>query len=320
LKGIAIISMIVALLSVVVGVTQSITNVPIIPGKTTASALSIYMATEGPATAKSNTTASPSPPSLAVPSGTTNGNKDSDDDGLSDDQEINNYRTDPLNNDTDGDGLPDGKEVNGWAWAVEEKRGCTSTNVCHMHKTNPLNPDTDNDGNDDYYEYTNYPSDPTNPDQDNDGLLDGLESGPHAIYYTSYLLADTDHDGFSDGLEVKLATDPRDPSSHPPLTPTPNTNDHLPIADPLMVSTNRGQPIDITLRGRDPDGDQIFFFIVIRPLHGSLSRIDYTGSTSAKVIYVPASNYVGPDSFKFIIYDGKAYGISPVIVSIAIHQ
>ena len=309
--------MILAVFVIVVGVMQSLTNLSIIPIKTT-SAVSVHTKTEEAVAAKSNTTDSPaSSPILGTIS---NGSKDSDGDGLSDDQEINNYRTNPLLNDTDGDKLSDGKEVNGWTWAIDEKRGCTSTNLCHIHKTNPLNPDTDSDGNDDYYEYTHYPSDPNNPDQDNDGLLDGLELGPHAVYYTSYLLVDTDHDGFPDGLEVKLATDPRDPTSHPPVAPEPNTNDHLPIADPITVSTNKGQPIDITLRGRDPDGDSIFFFIVVRPLHGSLGLLEYTGSTSAKVRYIPALNYVGPDSFKFIIYDGKAYGRSPVMVSIAIYQ
>lgn len=145
--------------------------------------------------------------------------KDSDGDGLSDVQEVNTYRTNPLSNDTDGDKLSDGKEVIGWAWAVEEKRGCTSSSppsgVCHIHKTNPLNPDTDGDRNSDYYEYTNFPSDPNNPDQDNDGLLDGLESGPNSIYHTSYFLADTDHDGFTDGQEVKMGTDPLNPNDHP---------------------------------------------------------------------------------------------------------
>ncbi|MFX1503085.1 MAG: OmpA family protein, partial [Promethearchaeota archaeon] len=36
---------------------------------------------------------------------------DSDDDGLTDGEEVNLYVTDPLNPDTDGDGLDDGWEV-----------------------------------------------------------------------------------------------------------------------------------------------------------------------------------------------------------------
>lgn len=55
--------------------------------------------------------------------------KDTDGDGLSDFDEVNTYRTDPLNPDTDGDGLKDGEEV---------QRG-----------TDPLRRDTDGDGIDD---------------------------------------------------------------------------------------------------------------------------------------------------------------------------
>lgn len=53
--------------------------------------------------------------------------EDADKDGLTDQDEITKYHTDPLDMDTDGDGLSDGSEVN-------------------THKTDPLDEDTDNDG------------------------------------------------------------------------------------------------------------------------------------------------------------------------------
>ena len=96
---------------------------------------------------------------------------DSDDDGLTDYQESEIYHTNPLNQDSDGDGLPDGKEIKGWAWEIEERRadgGCMIVNQCTSHKTNPMRADTDGDGNDDYFEYSNFPSDPLNPDQDHE--------------------------------------------------------------------------------------------------------------------------------------------------------
>jgi outer membrane protein OmpA-like peptidoglycan-associated protein len=52
---------------------------------------------------------------------------DSDSDGLSDGDEVNEYYTDALNSDTDSDGLSDGEEVNEYG-------------------TEPLNPDTDGEG------------------------------------------------------------------------------------------------------------------------------------------------------------------------------
>jgi hypothetical protein len=63
-------------------------------------------------------------------------NRDSDGDGLTDWEEINVYRTDPLNPDTDSDGLTDWAEV-------------------MIYKTDPLNPDTDGDGYLDGYEVIN---------------------------------------------------------------------------------------------------------------------------------------------------------------------
>ena len=250
-------------------------------------------------------------------------NNDSDADGLSDNDEVNIYRTNQLNNDTDGDRLLDGKEVNGWAWAAEEKRGCTA-NACHIHKTNPLNPDTDQDRNDDYYEYSNFGSNPSNPDQDNDELLDGLESGPNAIYHTSYFVADTDHDGFSDGKEVKMGTNPLNPKDHPPLVSgggqtSSNSNNHPPVGNPQRVSITRGDTVvDIILTGTDTDGDQLAFFISEKPIHGTLGSITYTGRTSAKVSYSPVLGYTGPDSFTFWTYDGKAFSNTPVRVFITI--
>ena len=81
---------------------------------------------------------------------------DTDDDGLTDGQEVNAYMTDPGNPDTDGDGLNDGAEVTAG--------------------TNPLDPDSDDDGLNDYYELVTLPClDPLDADSDNDGIDDGAE-------------------------------------------------------------------------------------------------------------------------------------------------
>ncbi|MEI6596901.1 MAG: L,D-transpeptidase family protein [bacterium] len=87
---------------------------------------------------------------------------DSDNDGVSDEDEINIYHTDPLKADTDGDGYNDWLELN--------------------NGFSPLNPgnlkledvDTDNDGLSDRMEL-NFHTDLTNPDTDGDGFKDGNE-------------------------------------------------------------------------------------------------------------------------------------------------
>ncbi len=117
---------------------------------------------------------------------------DSDGDGLTDDEEVNIYKTDPNNPDTDGDELLDGEEV-------------------HVYKTDPLNPDTDGDGLKDGAEVKRYKTDPLNPDTDADGLTDGDEV---LKYKTDPLNPDTDGDGLKDGEEVfTYKTDPLNPDT-----------------------------------------------------------------------------------------------------------
>jgi outer membrane protein OmpA-like peptidoglycan-associated protein len=114
---------------------------------------------------------------------------DSDEDGLTDGDERNVYKTDPFNPDTDGDGLRDGREV-------KETR------------TEPTKADTDGDGLDDGEEVEKYMTDATNPDTDADGLNDGSEI---KAYSTDPKNADTDADELKDGEEVNnLKTKPND--------------------------------------------------------------------------------------------------------------
>ncbi len=85
----------------------------------------------------------------------TGGPKDSDADGLLDDEERT-IGTDPFDPDTDKDGLKDGAEV-------------------HTHKTDPLNPDTDSDGLLDGVEVYQHKTDPLLRDTDDGGVSDGHE-------------------------------------------------------------------------------------------------------------------------------------------------
>ena len=86
----------------------------------------------------------------------TKNNFDTDGDGLLDNDEIKNYRTNPYNADSDGDGLTDGDEV-------------------LKYKTNPLNADTDDDGLSDGKEVIRYKTDPLDPDTDHGSVKDGPE-------------------------------------------------------------------------------------------------------------------------------------------------
>ena len=112
--------------------------------------------------------------------------KDSDNDGLTDVEEIE-IGTDPLDSDSDDDGLDDGVEVNA------------------QPNSDPMNNDTDDDGLTDYEE-VEIGTDATDPDSDGDGLTDHeeIEIGTNATD------PDSDGDGLSDYDEIENGTDPID--------------------------------------------------------------------------------------------------------------
>jgi hypothetical protein len=74
----------------------------------------------------------------------------------------------------------------------------------------------------------------------------------------------------------------------------------IPIAYPQIVSIAEDEPFSLILHGTDGDGDPLAFTVISDPGHGILS------GTPPTVIYTPASNYFGSDSFMFRVSDGTA--------------
>ncbi len=124
---------------------------------------------------------------------------DTDNDGLTDYEEVYVYGTNPTDPDTDNDGLNDYEEV-------------------YTHGTNPTDFDTDSDGLNDYEEVYTYGTNPTDLDTDSDGLNDGEEilgmdvvfsNGDVVTYYSDPTLLDTDAGGIDDGDEIINKTNPQ---------------------------------------------------------------------------------------------------------------
>ncbi len=156
-----------------------------------------------------------------------NATKDSDCDGLTDQEEFSTVytgglKTNPGLRDTDGDGIRDGVEV-GRTSSVDPN--CSFyPDLDPSTRTSPVKADTDDDGLPDGLEDANRngrrdatETDPNTADSDGDGLLDGEEdankNGSVSPGETDPRLRDTDGDGLPDGLEKQTGTDPLKPDS-----------------------------------------------------------------------------------------------------------
>jgi len=125
---------------------------------------------------------------------------DSDQDNLTDEDEVNTYGTDPVDPDTDDDNLNDGDEV-------------------LIHNTNPLLSDSDSDGMPDDFEVS-YSLLPNQNDANEDPDLDNLTNLEEFLAGTQANNQDTDGDGEIDGDD----SDPLVPNTAPELSGVPTTS------------------------------------------------------------------------------------------------
>lgn len=115
---------------------------------------------------------------------------DNDGDQLSNDAEYSPLGTDPTKADSDDDGLSDYEEVN-YAYP----------NAVGNPYTSPTNPDTDGDGLLDGFERYVLNSNPVNSDSDWDGMLDGWEYQHGTDVHNNDLQSDPDGDGILNEFE-----------------------------------------------------------------------------------------------------------------------
>lgn len=136
--------------------------------------------------------------------------EDTDNDRISDYDEIVNYDTDPARNDTDNDGLTDYEEIELYDTDPNKQdtigNGLTDYEEVEKYGTDPLSFDTDSDGLTDYEEVKLHATNPTSEDTDNDGLTDYEEVKQ---YSSNPIKSDTDGDGLNDSAEINIHfTDP----------------------------------------------------------------------------------------------------------------
>jgi uncharacterized repeat protein (TIGR02543 family) len=155
---------------------------------------------------------------------------DTDDDGLTNYQEIVEYGTNPAKQDTDNDGVKDSTDalpldptetldsdhdgIGDNTETDDDNDGLSDVDEINTHHTNPKLADSDGDGLSDPDELQVHTTNPNIADTDNDGLNDGEEILTH---HTNPKVNDTDADGFLDGYEVLTGKSPLDIADHPAL-------------------------------------------------------------------------------------------------------
>ena len=72
-------------------------------------------------------------------------------------------------------------------------------------------------------------------------------------------------------------------------------------ADNLMIVTPEDTAVPVTLAGYDLDGDSLTFEVTVPPTYGELS------GTPPTLIYTPAPNFFGEDSFDFVAIDDSGH-------------
>jgi hypothetical protein len=86
----------------------------------------------------------------------------------------------------------------------------------------------------------------------------------------------------------------------------------VPVAIPQSLTTDEDTPLSITLSGRDADGDPLDYGVTIPPAHGTLS------GTAPHLVYTPALDYHGPDTFVYTVTDNSQATSHPAEVNITV--
>ncbi len=114
----------------------------------------------------------------------------------------------------------------------------------------------------------------------------------------------------ADSLRFKV-TDGTDSSEPATIAITVTTLNRAPVAVASSRTLNEDTPVAVTLSGTDPDGDSLTYTVTVPPANGTLS------GTLPNLIYRPATNYFGTDSFQFTVSDGSLVS-APATVSLTI--
>lgn len=83
-----------------------------------------------------------------------------------------------------------------------------------------------------------------------------------------------------------------------------------PAAEDQSVSVDEDGSVAVTLAGSDPEGSAVTFAVAAQPAYGTLT------GTAPNLVYTPAPDFYGSDTFTFRVSDGAASGVGHVYVSV----
>ncbi len=102
--------------------------------------------------------------------------------------------------------------------------------------------------------------------------------------------------------------------SYGPVTrfTAPRAGNLPPVASPMALVTLEDQPLLLTLAGTDSDGSIASYAVAAAPINGALS------GTPPNLVYTPASNFNGSDTFTFTVTDAQGATSTPATVTLSV--
>src|SRR5205823_1715630 len=95
------------------------------------------------------------------------------------------------------------------------------------------------------------------------------------------------------------------------ITVTP-VND-APVTNDQSVTTPEDTAKSIVVSGSDVDSTNLTYAILAGPTNGAISGLN---TNTGALLYTPATNYNGADSFTFTVFDGSLYATGTVSITV----
>jgi VCBS repeat-containing protein len=97
------------------------------------------------------------------------------------------------------------------------------------------------------------------------------------------------------------------------VTLTITSINDAPIANNQSITLPEDTATNLVLTASDVDGDPLTFALLASPTNGTVSLLD---TNTGALTYTPATNYNGPDTFTFTVFDGSLYATGVVSLTI----